>query len=176
MVGGVSTGGAQADERPGHAGVPVGRRSRFWDWWLIAVTTVLAALGVGLALANGTGLFGWLHHGINGAFWRGGPPGQVVRDYQRWVFAVVGATLAGWGVMMTAVARLAFWQRQRWAWLAIAASAATWFALDTAASVAAQVWVNVGINVACAVALAVPLAATRSSFRSREEVLRSRSP
>lgn len=143
-------------------------RFDFWVRWLVVTGAALTLLGIALVLLNATAAFGWLHDGVNAAFWDGGRVTPETARYQHWVFAVVGATLAGWGVFVVYVARGPFRRREPWAWTCTTLAVSLWFVLDTAASAAAGVWVNVAVNVVVAVAAGIPLVATWGTFATSE--------
>ena len=132
-----------------------------WRHWLIGVGVALTAFGVVMALASGTPLFEPLNRLIDPAFWEAGPPNPGSTGFEAWAFGVWGATIAGWGVVVTFVAREAFGWPERWAWWAVALGTGLWFVLDTGVSLAHGVGFNVAVNLVVLVLLAVPLIGTR---------------
>ena len=71
-------------------------------------------------------------------------------SFQRFVYGVLGMTVAGWGVFFIYVARYPFRRRERWAWTCIFAGITLWFIPDTAISAYFGVYVNVALNVTIA--------------------------
>ena len=143
-----------------------------WRRWLIGVGVALTAFGIAMALASGTPLFEPLNRLIDPAFWEAGPPDPGSTGFEAWAFGAWGATIAGWGVVITLVAREAFGQPERWAWWAVALGTGLWFILDTGVSLAHGVGFNVAVNLVVLVLLAPPLIGTRSAAGVR----RSRDP
>jgi hypothetical protein len=133
-----------------------------WRTWLVGVGVGLTAFGVFMGLASGTPLFEPLYRLIDPAFWEAGPPDPGSVSFRAWTMGVWGATLAGWGITVTLLAREAFGRHERWAWWALAAGTGTWFVLDTGISLAHGVAFNVAINILVFVVVGVPLVATRS--------------
>ncbi len=137
----------------------------FWTNWLVAAAALLIAFGLALAFFNQGRLFDALFNDrINPTFWRPGEldPGGV--RYQRWVYGVLGATVAGWGTVAAFVAHYPFRRREGWARNAIALSTAVWYAADTAISLWFGVGVNATLNTAVLVLVWVPLVLTWKQF------------
>lgn len=130
--------------------------------WLVGVGLLVTGFGAVMALASGTPLFDLFNRWVDPAFWSDGPvdPGTV--DFQAWVYGAWGATLAGWGLVVTLLAREAFGRGERWAWWALASGVSVWFALDTTISLIHGVIFNVALNVVLFVLITVPLVATRN--------------
>jgi hypothetical protein len=86
-----------------------------WQRWLFLVGLIMSAFGVLLALFNATPLFALFDQQINPVFWGTVDiPGEA-RDFQKWVYGVLGATLAGWGVFLAFIAHYPFKRREKWA-------------------------------------------------------------
>lgn len=152
----------------GAAPVPTASEARlaFCGAWLFWFFLGMGAIGCLLVVAPQLGPLGRLLERATAAFWPAqAPPGAAA--FQRWIYAVLGATLAGWALMGAWVARAAFARGRRWARDAIAAGVALWFVLDTAASVLAGVWANVAFNVAVVALLLPPLVAAWREFGPR---------
>jgi hypothetical protein len=128
---------------------------------MVVVAGLMAAMGVAMAVAGGTSAMGLLNDRIDPAFWGDASVTGPAADYRAWIFAVLGGTMAGWGVAVFALARHGIAEGLRWAWNAVALGLAVWFPLDTGYSLAHGVWVNALGNTVILFALAVPLAATR---------------
>lgn len=159
---------AESDEslgrsRESDAGKASGRGSRFWDLLLIVGLALATAAGVVLVVAPDFPALGWLNRGVDRAFFDGTTPAGA-DDLRRWLYAVEGATLAGFGILGLGVAMTAFRRREPWARNTIALAIAVWFPLDTVASVGYGVWQNALLNVGIAVVLLLPVVATWRRF------------
>jgi hypothetical protein len=85
-------------------------------------------------------------------------PTLVPRDVLLpWESALYGAVMAGWGVTLLFVGRLAFRRDARELKIALLAGLAVWLSLEAAASAWFHVWFNVGVDVAVLVLLGAPL-------------------
>ncbi len=85
-------------------------------------------------------------------------------DFQKWIYGVLGATLAGWGVFVAFIAHYPFQQREKWAWNCILAGLLVWFVIDMAISLSFKVYFNVAFNTALFAAVVLPLWFSRKHF------------
>jgi hypothetical protein len=125
---------------------------------MFGVAVAMAALGIALTiLPVGAGrLFRLL---VYGRRYPGTFTGEAI-DYLRFVYAVLGATRAGWAMLMALILFGPFRRRERWSWWALAVSFIVWFVADTAASLAAGFPENALLNTVIAVAFVPGLALT----------------
>lgn len=140
-------------------------RFTFWQRWLVAAGVVITAFGAFIVFFSQTGLFeAVFDNQIDPVFWDDDlPPG--VADFQRWVYGVLGATVAGWGVFIAFIAQHPFRRRERWAWTCLLAGMLVWFALDSFISLTSGVYFNaLAVNVPLLLVVLVPLWFTRQDF------------
>lgn len=149
------------------AGPPADPAPSVWRTWLVCVGIGLTVFGLVMALVSGTPLFEPVNRLIDPAFWEAGPPDPGSANFQAWAYGAWGATLAGWGVVVTFTAREAFRRPERWAWWALALGTGSWFVLDTGISIAHGVGFNVAVNCLVLVLVALPLFGTRSAAARR---------
>lgn len=140
----------------------------FWQRWLVAAGVLVTVFGVFIALLNGTALFDTLFNKpVDAVFWDHNGPDARTQDFQRWVYGILGATVAGWGVCLIFMARYPFKRREPWAWNGLVASMGLWFVLDSAISLSARNYFNaLVINVPLMLLVLLPLWFTRKSFHS----------
>lgn len=142
------------------------KRFEFWRRWLITVAWGMAVFGLLFAFFNQTAPFDWLfNHRVNRLFFAEGIPQADARAFQRWVYGVLGAVLAGWAASMALVAHFGLRPKTRWAWLSFAAGVGLWFVLDSAVSLWFGMQVNALFNLILLALVAVPLWAIRKQFR-----------
>ena len=142
--------------------------NRLWDTWMVAVGWILVVFGLLLAFTNQTRLFDVVFNNqVNTVFWSSPVAPESVVPFQRFIYGVLGMTVAGWGVFFIYVARYPFRRRERWAWTCIFAGITLWFIPDTAISAYFGVYANVALNVTIAILVYVPLFATRRQFTNR---------
>ena len=139
----------------------------FWDRWLLAVSLLLTLFGLALAFLNQTPLFDALFNNrINPVFWPSTEVTQEIATFQQWAYGVLGATVAGWGIVVAFVARYPFLKRERWAWNALAVGITLWFIIDTSLSLYFKAVFNAAFNTLVFFLVWIPLLFTRKEFRS----------
>ncbi len=135
-----------------------------WQRWLFIVSLIMSVFGVLLALFNATPLFALFDQQINPVFWSTVDIPASAKEFQKWVYGVLGATLAGWGVFVAFIAHYSFKKKEKWAWNCILAGLLLWFVVDTAISLNFKVYFNAAFNTALFVTVIVPLAFSRKHF------------
>lgn len=139
--------------------------TRFWTRWLEGVGWVLCVFGVLMALFSGTAPFDiGLNQHIDPVFYGEQPLPESFLRFRAWIYGVLGATIAGWGLCLVGVVRVAFTRGERWSWIVVAAAITLWYAVDTGCSAYYQVYFNVAFNTVVILAVWVPLLATRRAF------------
>ncbi|MBI2526652.1 MAG: hypothetical protein HYV93_11770 [Candidatus Rokubacteria bacterium] len=137
----------------------------FWQRWLVVLSVLTSVFGLLLAFLSRTALFDVLfNRRVDPVFWGDGEPAAAALLFQGWIYGVVGATVAGWGVMMAFVAWHPFRQKQRWAWNCLAAGMLVWFVVDTSITLHFGVVFNAAFNTILFAAALVPLLMTRKEF------------
>lgn len=140
-------------------------KSQFWDTWLFVVAILIVVFGIFLAFFNQSAFFDFLFNNqINPVFWPGLPPNDA-RLFQTWSYAVLGATVAGWGVFIAFIARYPFRRRDPWAFNCLAGGLGLWYGLDSGLSLYYGVWFNALFNTLLLIAAALPLFFTAREFR-----------
>ncbi len=139
-------------------------RFAFWHRWLLVISIGVIVFGLGMALLCGTSLFDLFDDQVNPVFWDSKTVSPVIEDFQQWVYGVLGATMAGWGVFIYYVVRYPFKMQERWAWMALVSGLALWYVVDTSISALSGVYFNVLFNTILIVLLVPPLWSTRKTF------------
>jgi hypothetical protein len=136
----------------------------FWQRWLLVVGFILILFGVVMALFNGTVVFALFNSQIDPVFWgAAGIPGDAAR-FQQWIYGVLGATVAGWGVFLAFIAHYPFKAKEKWSRNCVAAGLLLWYVLDTAISLYFGVFFNAIFNAVLLVLGILPLAFTWKHF------------
>ena len=136
----------------------------FWQRWLFLAGVVITLFGVFMALFNDTAVFQVFNHQIDPVFWgEQSPPDQAV-FFRRWIYGVLGATIAGWGVFVAFVAHYPFRWRHKWAWMCVAFGVGFWYVLDTAISAYYGVAFNAIFNTLLLLIVAPPLIFSKKWF------------
>ena len=139
----------------------------FWQRWLFAVGLIIVVFGILMALFSGTALFALFDSQVNPVFWNGGDLPLGVQAFQRWIYGVLGATMAGWGVFLAYVAYYPFKGQEKWAWNCVLFGMLLWFVSDTFISWQSGVYFNVLFNTLVFVLALLPLVFTRTYMGER---------
>ncbi|OPY31444.1 MAG: hypothetical protein A4E32_01900 [Methanomassiliicoccales archaeon PtaU1.Bin124] len=142
-------------------------RDRFelFRQWLQGVSLLVILLGLLMAFIVGLGAMPSISDPIDQSFY----PGTMTaaeKDFRAWTYGVWGATMVGWGIMLLAIVRRPFANKELWAWNAFATGLTAWFVIDTGFSLNFNVTINVVVNVAIFVLAIIPLLLTFRDFRS----------
>lgn len=140
--------------------------ARFWLWqrWLLIVGLLITAFGVMLALFSQTALFTIFNQQINPIFWGTIELPVNAQAFQQWIYGVLGAVMAGWGIFTTFSVHYPFKRKEKWAWTCLASGVLAWFAIDTFISLSFKVYFNVAFNAAVLIGVMLPLLFSRKYF------------
>lgn len=125
-----------------------------WRWVLLA-SVLVGAYAAGLVVAGPVvgSLFDLLGFGPDDAT----VPDGLPRDYVTFVYAVLGSVIVGWMVLLAGVAAGPLRAGDPWARPLLLGSVATWFVLDTGASLVLGFWTHAVFNAAFLAAMLPPL-------------------
>jgi hypothetical protein len=132
--------------------------------WLVILGAIIVAFGVALAFFYSTPLFDIFRTQIDPAFWGAGELTGGAVPFQQWIYGVLGATMAGWGVCIAFIAAVPFKRKEKWTWNCLAIAVSLWFVIDTFLSWRFGALFNVVFNALIYLAAMVPLAFSRKSF------------
>lgn len=139
---------------------------RFWQWWMVVYSALGIAFGIYMAFGSTGPLFAKYNAALAKTFWGRPDLHEAVALYHPWIFSVLGAALAGWGVCLFFLSLFPFRRRERWAYVCIALSVLVWVSLDTVFSIRFGIYLEAGFNLVAAAGYAVPLAKTYRDFFS----------
>ena len=143
---------------------------RFWQRWLSVAGILLVLFGISLAFFNRSPVFDFLiNNQVDSVFWGSKQVNPDITHFQGFVYGVLGATMAGWGVAVFYLGAFPFRDRQRWAWNAVALSILLWYLVDSGISILYGVYFNVVLNSAFLFIFALPLLFTRRYFSELPE-------
>ena len=140
------------------------KRFLFWQRWLFVFSLVVIAFGLGMALLNRTSLFAVFDSQVNPVFWGVNPLPPGANEFQGWAYGVLGATMAGWGVILAFIAERPFRNRERWAWNTLLLGLSLWYLTDTSISLYFGVVFNAVFNTVIFILAVLPLIFTRREF------------
>jgi hypothetical protein len=136
----------------------------FWQRWMLTLSIIIVAFGLGMALLNGTPVFDLLNRQVDPAFWGAQPLPAQALAFRGWAYGVLGATMAGWGVFFVFLAYVPFRRKEKWAWYCFAAGLLVWYVPDTITSLTSGVVFNAVFNSILLALVALPLFFTRKDF------------
>jgi hypothetical protein len=136
----------------------------FWQKWLFVVSIIISGAGVMIAFLSGSVLGDLLNQQISPVFWGSSDVGGSAREFQQFIYGILGAMMACWGIFIAFMARYPFRNKERWAWNCLLAGMLVWFVLDTGLSAYHAVYVNVVANTAFLVLVLLPVVLTRKEF------------
>lgn len=136
----------------------------FWQRWLFVFSLVVVVFGLGMTLLNRTPLFAVIDSQVNPVFWGTNPLPAGVNEFQGFVYGVLGATMAGWGVFLAFIIHYPFQVRERWAWNAFAFGLSLWYVTDTSISLYFGVVFNAIFNTVIFILAVLPLFFTYREF------------
>lgn len=136
----------------------------FWQRWLFVVSIIIAAAGVLMTLFSGSALFDLLNQQINPTFWGTASPGEHAAKFQQFVYGILGATMAGWAIIIAFIARYPFHNKEKWASDGLLVGMLVWYVLDTGLSAYHAVYVNAIANTAFLLLVLLPVVFTRKEF------------
>ena len=125
-----------------------------WLAWLQVVLILVGLYGVLLVAAGTVALSLFTALGF-------GPPASIdspeLSAYLRLPFAVLGAVMAGWAVLMLVIVKGPLASGAHWALPALSASLGAWFVLDTGMSLVLGFPTHALFNIPFAIVLGLPL-------------------
>jgi hypothetical protein len=140
------------------------KRFLFCQRWLLALGVIIVGFGMALAFLYPTPLFDVFRTQIDPVFWGAGELTGGTLLFQQWIYGVLGATMAGWGVCIAFIAAVPFKRKEKWAWNCLALAVSLWFVIDMFLSWRFGALFNVVFNVLVFLAAMVPLLFSRKYF------------
>lgn len=132
-------------------------------------SVIIVLFGLVIAFLNSTPLFEIFDRQINPVFWGSTNLAEEAERFQSWVYSVLGATVAGWGITLFFIARCPFQTKQKWAWMCIITAMLVWYMADTTLSLHFGVIINAIINTCLFMLVVLPLIMTYKQFFNNKE-------
>ena len=137
----------------------------FWQKWLFVVSLIICCFGLLMAFWGGAVLFQVFNDQVDKVFWGSAQVPNQAANFRQWIYGVLGATMAGWGVFLAFIVQYPFKRKEKWAWNCLLSGLGIWFVVDTFISIYHTVYFNAFFNIVLMIALIVPLIFTRIHFR-----------
>ena len=138
---------------------------KFWYYWLIIISCFIILFGLSLVLFSNTFMFAFFNKKVQDLFPINGDI-KMINNLLTWLYAVLGATMIGWGICILYLLQNAFARKERWAWFAIVVGLLAWFIPDTFMSYYCGVVFNVVLNFVILLGFMLPLVFTFNEFNS----------
>ncbi len=100
---------------------------------------------------------------ISETFWNSGIPNNT-EGFYTFILGLYCSLLLAFGVCVILIARNGFYNKLRWAWVALTSSYTIWFVADTFYSLYTAVYSNTILNTVLYIFLIIPLVSTRKVF------------
>ncbi len=137
----------------------------FWRRYLLVVSALFAVQGASWVLMGSFDPFGFYTGLLARSFWGTETLTPEAQKVFSFTVGPLGATVAGYFLMVHMLARFALPRREAWAYWTIVGALLLWFMLDSAASLFHGMLANVMIvNIPCLIVMGLPLLALRRAF------------
>ncbi|MFK7935653.1 MAG: hypothetical protein AB8G22_19220 [Saprospiraceae bacterium] len=146
------------------------QRFLFWQKWLTYANVFALIIGLLAAFAIDSFVFDVYNQNIQIQYADGQPLDPQMNLMKKWLFGIIGGTIAGFQLLIIFISENAFRKRERWAWVAVFSGMLMWFVVDSTACICYGAWFNVWlINIPSFILILIPLIATRKVFLSAND-------
>lgn len=140
---------------------------KFWLKWLKVTVSMIILVGLLMAIVAPFINLEILDKEMSKVFFLGGIPGDPADLMKRWMIAVAGAVMLGWGFTMMHIVNHAFPRKEKWAWRSVFYPIIAWYILDSFISSYFGASFNVIINTILFLQIMAPLLYLRKEFFPR---------
>ena len=138
---------------------------KFWQKWLFVSGIIVSIFGIFMVLnINSEGF----NSQIDPVFWGKEIPSIQVRNFQQWIYGVLGSTMVGWGIFIAFIAAIPFKKKEKWSRNCLIIGILSWYILDIFISLKANVEFNAVANTILAIILLTPICFTFTKFKKDE--------
>ncbi len=130
--------------------------------WLLMVAFSHIIVGLAIPLLAYSPLFSLYSELLHQAFWPSQPVPQATVEFQRWIVALFGPTIASVGVVLAYLVMAGATYREPWPWNALLLGLALWAPGDICISLMHDFWLHVRIDAAALLAIVPPVLVLRS--------------
>jgi Mn2+/Fe2+ NRAMP family transporter len=136
----------------------------FWQKWLFIFSLLLVLAGIIMAFFSASSLFSILNQQVDPIFRGLESTNNGFKEYQRFVYGVLGATMAGWGIFLAFISYYPFKKKEEWSRYCIITGLISWFLIDTSISIYYKVYINAAVNLFILLFTMLPVAITKKYF------------
>jgi hypothetical protein len=139
----------------------------FWKNWMLVVNMITILIGILIAIAGNSFIFEPHNQGTRELFFEGNSMPKEMLYLKNWLFGIIGATLAGFHLLIVFITQFAFAKKEKWARNAIASALVLWFVVDSSISIYYGAYFNLyWINFPSITLLFLPLLFTWCHFKN----------
>lgn len=137
----------------------------FWQKWLTCANAITLIVGLLLAFAGNSFVFKLHNSYTENVFFNSLPITGDMLQFKNWLFGIIGATIAGFHLLMIFISENAFKKKEKWAYQAMLFALLLWFVIDSGISICTGAIYNVVlINLVALFLIGLPLVMTRKAF------------
>lgn len=142
---------------------------RFWQKWLTYSNIFGLIMGLLIAFAGNSSIFDYYNQETNDLFFQGNISENMISDFKNWLWGIIGATVAGFHILMIGISENAFKRQKKWAYITMWIGLLTWFFIDSSISLLYGAIHNVIlINLTSMILICIPLIITRKIFMEQK--------
>jgi hypothetical protein len=134
----------------------------FLQTWLLALAWLHLAVGIALPFVAYSGAFGYYSGLLQQIFWPSAAVPAETVEFQRWIVALFGPTLASVGVVMVYLVRAGIRTGETWPWTAILLALAVWAPGDIGISMMRNFRLHLWVDIAALLAMVPPAVVLRT--------------
>ena len=124
--------------------------------WLILVAVVHIVAGIALPIFAYSTAFDFYSDRLGEVFWIFQEVPQETKEFQRWIVALFGPTIASWGVLMAYLVKTGAKTNEPWPWNVLLLAIVLWAPADIGISLLHNFWLHVQIDVFAVLAIVPP--------------------
>jgi len=145
--------------------------SRILERWLLLVALGHVIAGVAIPILAYSAAFDYYSGLLQQAFSPAQQVPQATVEFQRWIVALFGPTIASVGVVFGALVMAGIKYRDTWPWNALLLGLALWAPGDIYISLTRDFWLHVQIDAAALLAIVPPVLVLRARAVSYQAAL-----
>lgn len=139
--------------------------------WLKTVSILFIIFGLTLALFNHTTIFqSLINNNINPAFFKSTIIPTDALYFQRWIYALLGATCVMLGIIFYCVVHYSLQKKEKWSYKCLLLALFSWFIIDTPISIHYKVYFNVFFNITLLIVTVIPLLLIREYYKKDSNI------
>ncbi|MCP3900446.1 MAG: hypothetical protein GY707_12110 [Desulfobacteraceae bacterium] len=140
----------------------------FWQKWLFGFGIYIIVFGLALVFFSDSKLFDFIYNSkIDPVFFKDSLAKEAL-GFRTWIYGVLGAVLAGWGVFISYIAFYPFRKKEKWAWWCVLLGGAVWIIPDMIFSLKFKVFINVISNITLYILMMLPVVFTYHDFHKEK--------